>query len=178
MEALASFIFAEAALQTRKYADLDDVGGRALGLARAIDDQEAMALVLSRLGMGSVGKRQFAEASRHLREALEHATTLGFPGIGAVCCYGLAAVSVDWGQPVRAARLLGAAEALRRASGSLLLPSEAVARDDAFAAIRQALSDEAIRIAMNDGSRPRMERALADAAGLSLEATQAGVTVL
>ena len=178
LEAVALFILADAALHTHRYADLNDVGGRALELARAIDDQEAMALVLSRLGMGAMVEKRFEVASTHLREALEHATSLGFQGVGAVCCSGLAVVSAGWDEPVRAARLLGAAAELRRATGDWLLPAEAEARNGALTAIRETLSDEEIRIAMADGSRLRLEQALAEAHGLSREATQDDVAIL
>jgi predicted ATPase len=167
IEAIALFILAEAALHTRRYADLQEVGGRALELSRAIDDQEGMALALSRLGMGAVCESRLDEASSQLGEALEYATTLGFPGTGAICCYGLAVVSAGWGDPVRAARLLGAAEALRRASGSLLLPAEAAARDDTLGAIRQALVEHEVDTALEAGRRLRLDEALAEAHGLS-----------
>ena len=86
IEAIALSILAEAALNTRRYADVEEVGGRALGLSRAIDDQEGMALALSRLGIGAVHESRLDEAADKLAEALEYASTLGFPSIGAICC--------------------------------------------------------------------------------------------
>ena len=119
IEAIALFILAEAALHTRRYSDVQEAGGRAFELSRSIDDHEGMALALSRLGMCAMHEGRLEDASSQLGEALEHAARLGFPGIGAVCAMGSRCVRRlgDW---ARAARLLGAAEALRRASGSLL----------------------------------------------------------
>ena len=137
IEAIALFILAEAALHTRKYDELREIGGRSLELSRAIDDQEGMALALWRLGMGAAQETRLEEAWRQLGEALEYANSLGFRGISGNCCYGLAVVAAGWSDPVRSARLVGAADELRRASGGLLLPAEAAARENALAAIRR-----------------------------------------
>ena len=119
LEAIALFILAEAALHTRRYGDLREIGGRSLELSRAIDDQEGMALALCALGLGAAHETRLDEAWSQLGEALEYANSLGFPGIAAGCCYGLAVVAAGWSDPVRGARLLGAADELRRASGSV-----------------------------------------------------------
>jgi predicted ATPase/DNA-binding SARP family transcriptional activator len=175
LEAVALFILAEAALHTRRYADVQEVGGRALELARSIEDREAMALALNRLGMGAVHENRLEEASTQLLEALAHGMSLGFPAIGAVSCDGLAVVAAAWGDPVRAARLLGAAGALRRASGDLLLPAEAAARDRAFAAIRKTLSEDEAAAAFDAGGRLALDEALAQAQALS--ASRSGTPV-
>ena len=163
IESIALFVLAEAALQARCYAELDEVGHRALELARSVDDQEAMALALCRLGIGAVHECRFGDASGQLGKALEYAATLGFPATGAICCYGLAAVAAAAGDGVRAARLLGAADSLRRSSGSLLLPAEAAARDDTLAAIRRLLTEDEAETALEEGRRLRLDQALAEA---------------
>ncbi len=167
LEAIALFILAEAALHTRRYADLRETGARSLELALTIEDHEAMALALSRLGMGAAHEGQLKEARSQLGEALAHASSLGFPGIASDCCYGLALVSADWGDPVRGARLLGAAEELRRAGGGLLLPAQADARDVALASIRRTLSDEEVAAALEEGRRLRLNETLSELRGLT-----------
>ena len=106
LEAIALFILAEAALHTRRYGDLREIGSRSLELSRAIDDQEGMALALSRLGMGAAQETRLEEAWSQLGEALEYANSLWVPGIAANCCYGLAVVAARWNDPVRGARLV------------------------------------------------------------------------
>ena len=100
LEAIALFILAEAALHTRRYGDLREIGGRSLELSRANDDQEGMALALCGLGMGATHETRLDEAWSQLVEALEYANSLGFRGIAAGCCYGLAVVAAGWNDPV------------------------------------------------------------------------------
>ena len=166
LEAIALFILAEAALHTRRYGDLREIGGRSLELSRAIEDQEGMALALSRLGMGAAHEARLDEARSQLGEALEYANSLGFSGVPAICCYGLAVVAAGWSEPVRGARLLGAADELRRVSG-VLLPAEAEAREDALAAIRSTLSDDEVAAAIDDGRRLRLDEVLTEMRRLS-----------
>ena len=64
IEAIALFILAEAALHTHRYLEVREVGGRALELARDIDDGEAMALALIRVAWH--GCRTRAPARRGL----------------------------------------------------------------------------------------------------------------
>ncbi len=166
LEAIALFILAEAALHTRRYDDLREIGGRSLELSRAIEDQEGMALALSRLGMGAAYEARLDEARSQLGEALEYANSLGFSGVPAICCYGLAVVASGWSEPVRGARLLGAADELRRVGG-VLLPAEAEAREDALAAIRSTLSDDEVAAAIDDGRSLGLDEVLTEMRGLS-----------
>jgi len=167
IEAIALFILAETALHGRRYADARDAAGRALELSRAIDDPEVMALALARLGMADVHEGRLEEASGHLGEALEYVESLGFPEIGAWCCEGLAVVAAASGDSIRAARLLGAAEALRRQGGGVVQPAEAAAREEALVEIRSALRDEEVEAALEAGRRLDLDEAVAEAAGIA-----------
>jgi len=170
LEAIALFILAEAALHGGRYSVVRDVGGRALELARAIDEHEVMALCLARLGMGAVHEGQLAEARSQLSEGLEYVRSLGFVETGAWCCEGLALVTVRSGDSARGARLLGAAEVLRRASGGVLQPAEALARNKTFAAIRHTLAEEELEAALEVGRRMSLDEAVADAHGVAAPA--------
>jgi hypothetical protein len=165
LEALALFILAEGALHGGRYADVRDVGGRALGLARTAGDTEVTALVLARLGMAAAHERRYDEASEHLTEAVEHARALGFPETAAWCCEGLALVAADQGDVVRAARLLGAGESLRRAGGGVVQPAEAAACEAALVAIHRALPVEDVQAAVEAGRSLSLEDAATEAAG-------------
>ena len=175
LEASTQFILAEAALHCRRYPDVRDAGGRALELARSIGDHEAAALASSRLGMAAVHEGRLDAAARHLREALEASSTLGFPAAAAICCDGLAALAAERGDSLRAARLLGAAEALRRAAGSLLLPAEAEARALALAAVERAVPSAGLADALAAGARLSLPDIVEEARPL---APAAGVTPL
>jgi non-specific serine/threonine protein kinase len=163
LEALALFVLAEGCLHGGRYADVRDVGGRALELARAADDQEAIALVLARLGIAAAHERRFDEATERLTEAVEHARALGFPETAAWCCEGLGLVAAERGAPVRAARLLGAGESLRRAAGGVVQPAEAAAREAALSTIHRALPEEEVQAALEDGRGLGLEAAAEEA---------------
>ena len=165
LEALALFILAEGSLHGGRYADVRDIGGRALGLARTAGDTEVIAIVLARLGMAAAHERRLDEASEHLTEAVEHARALGFPETAAWCCEGLALVAADLGDVVRAARLLGAGESLRRAGGGVVQPAEAAAREAALAAIHGALPVEQVQAALEAGRGLSLDDAATEVMG-------------
>ena len=169
LEALALFILAEGTLHAGRYADVRDVGGRALALARTAGDKEVIALALARLGIAAAHERRLDEASEQLTEAVEHARALGFPETAGWCCEGLALVAAERGDVVRAARLLGAGESLRRAGGGVVQPAEAAAREAALAAIHGALAVEQVQAALEAGRGLSLDDAATEAIG----ATQA-----
>ena len=165
LEALALFILAEGFLHGGRYADVRDVGGRALSLARTVGDNEVIAIVLARLGVAAAHERRQEEASEHLAEAVEHSRALGFPETAAWCCEGLALVAAELGDVVRAARLLGAGESLRRAGGGVVQPAEAAAREAALATINRALPVEQVQAALEAGRGLSLDEAATEAIG-------------
>jgi predicted ATPase/DNA-binding SARP family transcriptional activator len=165
LEALALFILAEGSLHGGRYADVRHVGGRALDLARTAGDREVVALALARLGIAAAHDRRFDEASAHLAEAMEHARALGFPETAAWCCEGLALVAAEHGHVVRAARLLGAGESLRRAGGGVVQPAEAAVREATLATIHRALPVEQVHSALAAGRELGLDGAAAEAIG-------------
>jgi tetratricopeptide (TPR) repeat protein len=163
LEAIALFVLAESCLHGGRYADVRDVGGRALELARTVDDQEVIAIVLARLGVGAAHERRLEEATEHLTEALEHARAIGFPEAAAWCCEGLALVVAGQGDPVCAARMLGAAESLRRAAGAVVQPADGAAREAAAAIIERSLPGEEVEVLLDQGRALSLEEAAAAA---------------
>jgi predicted ATPase/DNA-binding SARP family transcriptional activator len=165
LEALALFILTEGALHDGRYAEVRDVGGRALGLARTAGDTEVIAIVLARLGVAAAHERRLDEASEHLSEAVEHARALGFPEVAAWCCEGLALVAAELGDVVRATRLLGAGESLRRAGGGVVQPAEATAREAALTTIKRALPATEVHAALEAGRGLSLDEAATEALG-------------
>jgi non-specific serine/threonine protein kinase len=164
LEALALFILAEGALHAGSYDDVHDVGERALGIARTAADSEVIALSLARLGIAAAHEGRLDEAEEHLVEAVEHARALVFPETAAWCCEGLALVAAERGDAVRAARLIGAGESLRRAGGGVVQPAEAAVREAAMAAIKRALPVEQVRAALAAGRALSLDDAATEAA--------------
>jgi predicted ATPase/DNA-binding SARP family transcriptional activator len=173
IEALALFVLAETALHSARYADVRDAGGRALALSRELDDPEGMSLALARLGMADALERRLRDASTRLGEALKYVRLLRFAETGAWCCEGLAVVASERGDAVRAARLLGAAEALRRAGGGIVQPAEAVARSDALAAIGRTLDEQEVAAALEAGRLLSLDEVAAEARVIVSAATLA-----
>ncbi len=167
LEAIALFIFAEAALHGERYSDVLEAAGRALELGRSREDPEVMALALARLGMAAARGGRLEDAREQLREALGYVHALGFPETGAWCCEGLALVAAAWGDSARAARLLGAADGLRRAGGGILQPAEAAARAAALAAIRERLGEDEIEAELELGRRLTLDEAVEEARGVA-----------
>jgi hypothetical protein len=106
---------------------------------RVLGDQSRVAAALIRLGKAARIERDDAEARALLQEGLTLAQTLGYQFEILVAIRNLAALDVEQGLAVRAARLLGAEDALRTSIGYVPGPSERGVLADAMAAARMAL---------------------------------------
>jgi len=89
----------------------------ALDLTRRTGDRLAGNIALNLLAQAALASDEFARAGGFFREALGLAFEASDRPNGAHCLQGLAAVSEAQDQPDRAARLLGAAEALLESAG-------------------------------------------------------------
>jgi predicted ATPase/DNA-binding SARP family transcriptional activator len=167
LEGMAWFILAETELHAGQYERACAAGTRALELLRAIEDHEGMAITLARLGLANVHSGRPAEAVAELREALEHVELLSFWETGAWCCDGLALLAARGGDPVGAARRLGAAEALLQAGGGVLQPAEEAAREATLSAIHGTAPAEELEAARAAGVRSTPEEAIARASSMA-----------
>ncbi len=163
LEAVALFVLAEALLHDGRYADVRDVGSRALALARTSGDPEVISIVLARLGIAAALEHLPDEAAEHLTEALEHARALHFLETAGWCCEGLALVAAERRDFVRAARLLGAGESLRREGGSTIQPAEAAVRQVTLGTLRPALPADLLQLALEAGRALTPDAASAEA---------------
>lgn len=165
LEALALGLLAEGYLHLGRYDDVREAGGRALALVRTTADSEVISLALARLGVAAALDHRPREATEHLVEAVEHTQALGFPETAAWCCEGLALVAAEHGDALRAARLLGAAESLRRVGGGVLQPGEATARAEALTRIQRQLSATDVEDALHEGRALSLAEAVNEAVG-------------
>jgi hypothetical protein len=78
---------------------------------------------------------------------------------------GLAGLSSEEEQPRRAARLLGASEALNSANGSAFDPVDRVEYDRILAATRARLDQESFDAAWSAGQAITLDQAIAEALG-------------
>jgi ATP/maltotriose-dependent transcriptional regulator MalT len=124
---------------------------------------ESVALV----GLGGAARQQhhYEEAEACYRESLPLLAEVGErPGAG-TCLEGLASVAVAHGAPERAARLLGAVQALRDAIGAPVPPEYRAAYERTAAAARTALGEEAFTAAWAEGRTMPWEQAVTYALG-------------
>jgi ATP/maltotriose-dependent transcriptional regulator MalT len=126
----------------------------ALGAVRALSD------------LGDVARDQgdYTGSVAFYRECLALLGDRGDLRVAAEALSGTAAAAAVWGQPERAARLLGAAEALREQLGlAIVMPTELAAQDRTKAVVRSALGADGLQTAWLDGRELSIASALAEA---------------
>jgi predicted ATPase len=132
-----------------------------LARRRALGDIHGVADSLSSLGDVLLLQGDSARADAVFRECLDSFHELGDQSGMADCFQGLAEAAALQGRPVRAARLAGAAEALREAIGGHDWPHLAAYHERMMAAVRAQLPEAAWTAAWAAGRALPLARALA-----------------
>src|SRR5205823_7593169 len=114
----------------------------------------------------ALNQREYGRAVQHYRESLLLLGELGDKASIAECLEGLAAAVGAWkgGQPDRAARLFGAADALREAVGAPLSPASRPEYERNLDAARSFINEAAFTEGLAQGRAMSLEEALALAA--------------
>ncbi|MDP9375700.1 MAG: tetratricopeptide repeat protein, partial [Chloroflexota bacterium] len=136
-----------------------------LALYRELGDRSGAARVLSNLGDLALLRGNVALARSLNRESLALHWEVGYKEGVAYALENLAGVAVAQREPERAARLFGAAEALREAIGTPLPPSERAGYERDVAAVRRLLGGDAFAAAWATGRSLPLENARAEALG-------------
>lgn len=127
----------------------------ALTVATELDDRHCVTAALLHLARLAHDQGDPARADALYRQAMP-ATGAGdeVPPTGSTATWleGLATIGVDDGHPDRAARLLGAADALRQAIGAPLPAHEAADRNDTIAACSAVMGEAEFRAAFEAGA--------------------------
>jgi non-specific serine/threonine protein kinase len=126
-----------------------------------VGDQYLSCSALYTLAWVDIARRDPEGAARWLNEALAIVLDLRDPWIFGNVLAGLAEVVLATGEPVRAARLLGAADAQRVASGRPRLPADSLRR--VGDAVRAALGDAAFTNGLAAGRSLPLDEVLAEA---------------
>ena len=134
-----------------------------LALWRALESKPRIAHALHSLGMASMRLSDTEQAARHLRESVSLFQEVDDRGGIAMCLEGMAAVLGATGQPGGAARLLGAAEALREVLGVPVLPTDRAEYDRAVERAQAGIDDRAFRSAWAAGRLLTPDEAVAEA---------------
>jgi tetratricopeptide (TPR) repeat protein len=142
------------------------------GLARArrLGDVYILARMLNRVGMASAALGDAAAARAAFQEALERSWLTGMPWPMAAALEGLAELDARHGDPERAARLLGAAEALRANVGSTQPPFSRDGCERALSQIKAALGEDGCDKALAEGRAMGLDEVVAIAGLCCMEA--------
>jgi len=117
-----------------------------LALRRRLNDRGGMAESLRALAAVALDGGDAAQATALYRESLGLSGAVGDRDGSAACLEGLGAAAGAQGRPRRTVRLLGAATALREATGTARLPADQAACDRVARAARAALGDAACAV--------------------------------
>jgi predicted ATPase/class 3 adenylate cyclase len=133
----------------------------ALDIARDVQFPDAEGRVLVNLSLARLGAGDFERAGQHLRAAYTNFSRTSSPTGLSDALLGLAAVARAEGQPVRAARLLGAAELVAEQIGRERTGFEAALRDETLAGLAGSLGAEALAGLVREGRALAREGATA-----------------
>lgn len=131
-----------------------------LAIRRELREEQDIAQPLNNLGLVAYHQGDYAAARAYFRECLELRRRSGREADIAECLEGFAGLITAEGQAWRAARLYGAAEALRESVGVPMPPYESEEYESNVAAIRLALGEEAFAREWEKGRTLSIEQAL------------------
>jgi predicted ATPase/DNA-binding SARP family transcriptional activator len=149
------------ALERGEYSKAASLSEQAYGLFETLEDSEGMAFALVNQGFAALSQKEHDKAIELLRQALRRLAELEFRDVIGYCFEGLAAVLAFTGRPGEAARLLGAAEALRESLGVGLAPAEQTTHDETVEAVRGALTEDRFEAAWRQGRELPLDDAIA-----------------
>ena len=155
------------ALLQNDYEQAERLCYEALVMGRERGNSRATAIALTTLGFASWGQGKLKLAEMQFTEAL--ALQAGFPDkrVAQYSLMGVALVALARNQPVRAARLLGAADSQRERIGTPLPPSQRHQYDALVDSIRAQLDKATFAATWAEGRAMTLEQAIA----FALEAT-------
>jgi predicted ATPase/class 3 adenylate cyclase len=134
----------------------------ALAAFRSLGHERSIGFVLENLGIIDLFEGRPDDAAEHLRESLIRSRALGSPTGVVNALIGLANVELERGNALQAARILGAADTLREASGAGQLEAlEAGLLRDARTRIVAERGEEALATAWREGRLLTADEAVA-----------------
>src|SRR6266849_4408728 len=132
-----------------------------LALFREMGNRPDIAELLVIFGQVAAAQGDYAVAQSHYEESLALGREFGFKRIIPASLEGLAALVIRQGEPTWAARLWGAAEALRKVMGTPLSPVYRADYEQAVASARAHLGEQAFAAAWAQGRAMSPEQAFA-----------------
>jgi tetratricopeptide (TPR) repeat protein len=112
------------------------------------------------LGYIAQHRTEYTQAATYFQDSLGLFQDIGDKKGMAECLMGLAGIIGNLGQPQPAARLFGAAEALRESVGAIVWPANRLEYHRSLAALRAQLDEEALAAAWAEGRALSMEQVI------------------
>ena len=131
-----------------------------LAIGRERGNNRTTVISLTTLGFASWGMGEFENAETEFTEALALQAELTDVRVAQYSLLGMGLIALALNQPVRAARLLGAAEALRERIGTPLPPSQRRQYDLQVTFLRDDLDEAAFATAWAEGRATTLEQAV------------------
>jgi predicted ATPase/DNA-binding XRE family transcriptional regulator len=139
----------------------EGLAAESLQLLHGLEERHITAWVTAVLADVVLKQGDAARALALLRQSLVLAQTVGDRKIIAYMLDDLGRVAWDQARPERAARLCGAAAALRDAEATTIMPQQQSTYDHFLAELRQALGEDAFAVAWERGRVMSLEEAIA-----------------
>jgi predicted ATPase/transcriptional regulator with XRE-family HTH domain len=141
----------------------EEVFNECLRIQRAVGDTGSIYYSVANLAETARHRGDYERAIARYHEALDLLDAMPNKAALARTLDGIAATIALVGDPPRGARLLGAADALRRSIGTTLFPSELRDYEASVASIREMLGDEAFDVQWRIGASVTLQRAIDEA---------------
>ena len=136
-----------------------------LALARDLKDDNSVAMVLGNLGLVAFAEGDYEQALAYQRQALADWRSVNNKPWLARGVEHVALIAAATGEAARAARLFGAAAALREAFGTSQQANDRELNERSIARARETIGEPAFANAWNDGGRMSLAEALLHALG-------------
>jgi tetratricopeptide (TPR) repeat protein len=149
------------AYQQGEYERATRLHEEALTMFRDLGYKNFIAHSLNYLGSVAHAQGDLGRAATLLEESLLVSREVAGRWLQSLSLESLAWVAIAHAQPQRAARLGGAAEALREASGAILVPEQWAGHDQAVEAMRTALGEDGFAVAWAAGLTLSLDEAVA-----------------
>jgi predicted ATPase/DNA-binding SARP family transcriptional activator len=162
-EAIIAMDIGYGLLQQGEYDRAEARFEQSLDALREFEDWNAVAVCLHNLSLTALYQDRSEAARERIEEALRLSTEFGFSRIVAYCLDVLAAIAASRGDVGRAARLLGAADALLERFGAALEPFEGKVHERTVSTVRAQLDEDTFARCAAKGRALTVEQATAEA---------------
>jgi predicted ATPase/transcriptional regulator with XRE-family HTH domain len=144
----------------RDYSRAADFFSESLALHKEQGQESSIGKLLYQQGVVAYLKKDYPVATALFRESLTSQSGLGYMVGIALNLAALGEVFAETGQPGRGATLLAASDALHRAIGGVMEPSDRLAYDCALDTVRTQIRDNGFERAWQEGQAMSMEQAI------------------